>query len=154
MKITWFGGRTLRIHIGGSILVTDPPDDAGEIVSGADLLFRLDDPSMRVVESWRPRREVRLVDEPDSTSVDLVRIGGAVLVDAMGEPPLLLGPPPPAPGRWASDAVVVLFAPTTPPPVRLIVLALDDVDAAIARIAPALEDTGLVALERGMALEV
>ena len=53
------------------------------------------------------------------------------------------------------ESQVVLFAPTAaPPPVRLVLLALDDVDAAIALLAPALEDTGLVALERGMALEV
>lgn len=43
MKLTWFGGTTLRIYIGGQILVADAPPDAGEIISGADRLFQMSD---------------------------------------------------------------------------------------------------------------
>ncbi len=89
-----------------------------------------------------------------SDPVRLHRLGEAIIVDALGEPPLLLGPPPANAGRWLADAVVVLFAPAEPPPARLIALALDDIEAAIAAIAPKLDGTALVALERGLALEV
>jgi hypothetical protein len=150
MKLTWFGGTTLRIHVGGEILVMNAPDDGGELVSGADRLFwsseRLPDAG-----NWRPRSSGRLIDaEPEG--VLLHRIGQAVLVDAAGEPPLVIGYA--EPGRWGSEAVMVLFEPAAPPPVRLIALALDDVDSAIARMAPKLDGTALVALERGLALEV
>lgn len=46
MKLTWFGGTTIRIYIGGQIFVVDPqlaPDDIdrAEAVSGADRVLRL-----------------------------------------------------------------------------------------------------------------
>lgn len=152
MKITWFGGMTLRVYIGGVILVTDPPAEAGEVVSGADRVFRLDDPAIPLVADWRPRA-VRLVDE-DNPPVLLHRMGESVLVDAVGEPPLVIGTLPAEAGRWAADSVVVLFAASEPPSVRVILLAMDDVEAAVAAMAQKLDGTGLVALERGMALEV
>lgn len=83
----------------------------------------------------------------------LHRMGNAVLVDAAGEPPLILGTPGSL-GRWANDAIAVLFEPAAPPPVRLIALAVSDVEAAVAAMQPQLDGTGLVALESGMALEV
>lgn len=151
MKLTWFGGTTLRIHIGGEILVADPPAGGGEIVSGADRTFRLDD-QLPEAGNWRPRPARRLVDD-ERAGVLYYRLGEAVLVDAAGEPPLILGLPPPL-GRWGGEAVVVLFAAADPPPVRLIALAFDDADAVLETMAPRLDGTGLVALEHGMALEV
>jgi hypothetical protein len=150
MKLTWFGGTTLRIHIGGEILVMNAPADAGEIVSGADRVFSSAE-TLPQANGWRPRSSGRLIDaEPQG--VLLHRLGNAVLVDAAGEPPLLIGHA--TPGRWGDGAVMVLFEAADPPPVRLIALALDDVDAAIEHMAPKLRGTALVALERAMALEV
>lgn len=46
MKLTWFGGATVRIHIGGSRSVCNPAAiggaDPDELVSGADRVFALD----------------------------------------------------------------------------------------------------------------
>ncbi|MCS6762366.1 MAG: hypothetical protein MO846_10665 [Candidatus Devosia symbiotica] len=39
MKLIWFGGTMVRIHIGGVILVLDPAGiDGAELVSGADIV--------------------------------------------------------------------------------------------------------------------
>jgi hypothetical protein len=173
MKLTWFGGTTIRIHIGGKILVADPSGiggvDPGELVSGADTTFRLTD-TLPVVDpkTWRPRRSGKL-QERDADEAHLWRIGErSVLVDAVDEPPLLLNLDSVfTMGRWEREAVVVLFlsdieavhqvygslvddiAP------RLVALAGDDaeLDSAIGVIGGKLDAT-LVALEAGMALEV
>ncbi|MCY1543069.1 hypothetical protein D9M68_788630 [compost metagenome] len=91
-----------------------------------------------------------------------------MLVDALGEPPLLLvAGELPRLGWWAGDAVVVLFGDGaamsalgralldgTPP--RLIGLAgnEDDVDVAIIALREHLDGTGLVSLEARLALEI
>lgn len=177
MKLTWFGGTTIRIHIGGAILVVDPagaPEgiDAAELVSGADRVIAGFGANLPAVDSrnWKPRKPPRLLDEADiPASVDAWSAGaGAVLVEAMGEPPLLLvsGAAPPL-GRWAESAVVALFGPgerlvalaqaildDTPP--RLLALAGDEaaVDSAISALRDRLDGTGLVSLEAGLALEI
>jgi hypothetical protein len=180
MKLTWFADTTLRIHIGGEILVCDAEKapafvDRRELVSGADRLFTLspDDSALPVADpvKWRPRAAPKFVDEP-TTALEVIvsRIGtGAVLIDAIGESPLLLlaSAPPPRLGRWLNDAVVVLFGrgeaivaagsellEMAQP--RLLVLASDEtsVDRAIADLRGHLEGTALVALEPALALEV
>ena len=169
MKLTWFGGTTLRIYIGGSILVSDPAGMSGvapeELVAGADVRFSLSDigPEVDLVR-WQPRRPGALLDEVAPTEVRLHRAGeGAVLVDAVGEPPLLLvtGGVPRA-GRWSRDAVVVAFGQQAAEAAleqsgpRLIALATDEaeLDAAFAALRDRLDGTALVALEPGLALEV
>jgi hypothetical protein len=175
MKLTWFGGTTLRLHIGGQILVMDaggaPSNiDRAELVSGADSVFELTGPGLPAIEasSWKPRR-VRPLDEETPLPVELLRAADdAVLVDATGEPPLLVasGAFPPL-GRWASEAVIVLFgsassmiaagkellANSSP---RLIALAASDadIDLAIAALRDLLDGTSLVSLEAGLALEI
>ena len=177
MKLTWFGGTTIRIHIGGAILVVDPagaPDgiDAAELVSGADVVITGFGAALASVDSrdWKPRKPPRLLDEGAvPPAVEAWRVGaGAILVDAVGEPPLLLvsGEVPPL-GRWAESAVVALFGPgdrlaalgnaildDTPP--RLLALAGDEaaIDTAIADLRDRLDGTGLVSLEAGLALEI
>src|SRR4051794_30457410 len=99
MKLTWFGGTTIRIHIGGAILVVDPAGapqgiDAAELVSGADMViagFGRDLPAVEAAQ-WKPRKPPRLLDESEAPpAVEAWSAGaGAVLIDAMGEPPLLL----------------------------------------------------------------
>lgn len=177
MKLTWFGGTTLRIHIGGRILVMDAGAapagiDAAELVSGADLQFESQGGQLADVEAakWRPRRPARLVDEGDGPEdIAVFRAGqGASLVDAVGEPPLLLVTDIlPVLGRWAADAVVVLLgdgdrlvrlgrALLEAAPPRLLVLggAEADIDMAVAALRDQLDGTGLMALEPAMALEV
>ena len=180
MKLTWFADTTLRIHIGGEILVCDAANapvfvDRRELVSGADRLFTLspDDSALPVADpvKWRPRVAPKFVDEP-TTALEVIvsRLGpGAVLIDAIGESPLLLlaSAPPLRLGRWLNDAVVVLFGKgdaivaagselleLAPP--RLLVMASDEtsVDRAIADLRGRLEGTALVALEPALALEV
>ena len=112
-----------------------------------------------------------MIDEADARPpVSIGSIGkGAVLVDALGEPPLLLmwdAEMPPL-GRWVSDAAVVLFGASDDltamasalleiAPPRLLALAADEatIDVAIDRLRQHLEGAALVSLEPGMALEV
>lgn len=177
MKLTWFGGTTIRIHIGGAILVVDPGEaptgiDATELVSGADKLIADFGAALPAVDtrSWKARKPPRLLDESDDpVPVQTWSAGqGAILVDAMGEPPLLLlhGNVPPL-ARWTESAVLVVFgaagpllaqgqavlADTAP---RLLVLAGDEpaIDAAIPALRDLLDGTGLVALEASLALEI
>lgn len=177
MKLTWFGGTTLRMHIGGAILALDAAGapagiDAAELVSGADRVIAAFGAGLTTIESrtWKPRRPQRLLDSDDApVAVEAWLAGpGAVLIDAVGEPPLLLvrDELPPL-GRWAESAVVVLFgaeeqlvtlgqaalAAATP---RLLALAGDEpaIDMAIPALRDRLDGTGLVALEAGLALEV
>lgn len=178
MKLTWFGGTTIRIHIGGAILVADallaPAGiDAAELVSGADRVFgfAVSDESLPAVDAtvWKPRRAPRPLEDDSQVDVVVWRVGpGAVLVDALGEPPLLLvAAELPRLGRWMGDAVVVLFgdgaamsglgeALLDVAPPRLIGLAgsEEDVDFAITALREHLDGTGLVSLEARLALEV
>ena len=177
MKLTWFGGTTIRIHIGGAILVLDPagaPEgiDPAELVSGADTVitgFGADLPGIDS-RNWRPRKPPRLLDESDAPPpVEVWSAGvGAVLVEAIGEPPLLLvSDQTPPLARWAESAVVALFGSgeqlaalgkaildDTPP--RLLALAGTEaaVDSAILALRDRLDGTGLVSLEAGLALEI
>lgn len=178
MKLTWFGGTTIRIHIGGAILVVDPagaPEgiDAAELVSGADRVIAGFGAELPEVDAaaWQPRRQPRLVDE--DTTPPLVEAWladrGVVLIEAVGEPPLLLlaGLPPPL-GRWAENAVAVAFGDEARDLVglsdallaerapRLLALASGEgaIDTAITALRDRLDGTGLVSLEAGLALEI
>ncbi len=179
MKLTWFAGTTLRVHIGGEIVVADAglaPSwvDGRELLSGADRSFGLaeDDGKIDVVnaESWRRRRPQRPLEQGEAQPLDILRFApGAVLVDAPGEPLLVLlaSGEPPRFGRWAQDAVVVLFG-AGPAIValgtvlldiaepKLLALAADEpaVELAVAELGEHLDGTGLVSLEPGMAVEV
>lgn len=177
MKLTWFGGTTVRIHIGGAILVVDPTGaphgiDAAELVSGADSVIADFGRGLHEVDvtRWKPRKPPRLLDEGDTLPPVEAWSGGAgaLLIDAMGEAPLLLlAGDAPALGRWADGAVVVLFGDgeaisrlglavldDTPP--RLLALAGDEaaIDVAIPALRDRLDGTGLVSLDAGLALEV
>lgn len=174
MKLTWFSGTVVRVHIGGAIVVCDAdraPEfvGRGELVAGADLVFVLADLPQIDPASWRLRKLRPLDSAP--TEVLLHGIGpGAALVDAAGEPPLVLiaaGVPAPRFGRWADGAVVVLFGAgedlvalgtvlldVARP--RLVALAADEpsIDLAVAELAEHLGGAGLMSLEPGLAVEV
>jgi hypothetical protein len=177
VKLTWFGGTTIRIHIGGAIVVVDAADapagiDAAELVSGADRVLADFGAGLPVADAsaWKPRQPVRLLDEEDGPpAVQALSVGaGALLIDAVGEPPLLLvAGEMPLLGRWAEGAVVTLFgggerlsalgqALLDDRPPRLLALAGDDVaiDLAIPALRGRLDGTGLVALHAGLALEI
>lgn len=179
MKLTWFAGTTIRLHVGGNILVADadraPPGiDRQELVSGADRQFSLatDDYTLAEIDpsQWRPQRATRPLDATPAGGVNVLRMAAeAVLIDAPGEPPLALlaGAEAPRFGRWSNDAVLVLFGAgealvalgtvlldVAPP--RLLALAADEpsIEQAVARLGEHLDGTVLVSLERGLALEV
>lgn len=176
MKLTWFGGTTIRVHIGGAILVGDAVAapariDRTELVSGADQVFTLDAADLPAADitSWKPRRASRVLDDNGTLpAVLLWTVTGGVLVDAVGEPPLLLATGAIADlGRWADGAVIVLFGDGAALRERgqtllsarvpkVIALAADeaDVDIAIAALRDRLDGTGLFSLEPGMALEI
>jgi hypothetical protein len=177
MKLTWFGGTTIRIHIGGTILVVDAEGapagiDAAELISGADVVIARFGAELPEVDpaGWKPRKVPRLLDEgEDLPVVEAWSAGrGVVLVEAIGEVPLLLvAGDVPALGRWVDGSVVVLFgdgagliargeAVLEDVPPRLLTLAGNDaaIDVAIPALRDRLDGTGLVALEAGMALEV
>lgn len=174
MKLTWFGGTTLRVHIGGRILVTDPdgaPEgvEPRELVSGADAVVALGgDLPTADPKAWMPRKAATLLAD-DGTLPDLIvsRLApSGVIVDAVGEPPLLLVTgEAPAIGRWGRDAVVVVMGTALAATAagvldqmgpRLIAAAgaESDVDAVISAIGGRLDGTGLLSLEPGLALEV
>jgi hypothetical protein len=169
MKLTWFGGTTLRIHIGGEILVCDADRapagvDRRELLSGADKAFAMEDSGPPIdAASWQPRRPTALVNEAQRPEVNVNAVApSSMLVDAVGEPPLLLVSGKISAGRWGPDAVVVAFSGEVAEAVlggfapRLIALAMPEreADAALARLRDRLDGTALVALEPGMALEI
>lgn len=171
MKLTWFGGTTIRVHIGGRILVVDPAGIGGvvpeELASGADATFALDG-SLPEIDPvlWQPGRAGTMLDEDVLGEVTTHGLAGGALIAAVGEAPLLLlaGAVPKA-GRWARDAVVVVFGDegdrlaaggleTFGP--RLIAIAGPDavVERTFGALRDRLDGTALVALEAGLALEV
>lgn len=171
MKLTWFAGSTVRIHIGGRILVADPVGisgvDPGELVSGADVTFFIDEAGQAVDPAlWQPRRVAAMIDAETVPEVLVHGIEGGALVAAAGEPPLvLLKSAMPRAGRWARDAAVVVFGDEADVLAEQVLedfgphlIALAAPDAAIERAVAALRgkvgETLLVGLEAGMALEV
>ncbi|HEY0919430.1 hypothetical protein, partial [Devosia sp.] len=97
MKLTWFGGTAIRLHVGGRIFVADAGQAPAtvarhELLSGADAAFALataDEGLPRLDPAgWRPRPAPRPLDEAAAPAGPaLYRIGaGAVLVDVPGEP--------------------------------------------------------------------
>jgi len=175
MKLTWFGGTTLRVYLGGAIIVVDADGapnavDHGELLAGADRSVALiGDATVPAVDpaSWRPRTARPLDDAPPA---DIFSIGpSALLLAAPGEPPLVIlgSAEPPRFGRWADGAVVVLTSGRegliTEATVlldvarpRLMALAVDEqtLDTAIEELSEHLDGAGLVSLEPGLALEV
>lgn len=174
MKLTWFGGTTFRIHAGGRMLVVDPEGapagvDRTELLSGADRVFRLVDDLPAVDPArWQPRKVSALIDEGTALPDVLVYRAGpdAVLLEAVGEAPLLIATGPvDEVGRWGREAVVIVagagLGATAASVVgeigpRLIAVAGGEraVDEVIAAIRDRLDGTGLIALDAGLALEV
>ena len=177
MKLTWFGGTTMRLHIGGAMLVIDADGapagiDRVELLSGADRQIALGDPGgLEAIDpaGWTPRKAPALIDAGESPEVEIYRVGEtAIVVDATGEQPLLLVTGQVGRmGRWATNAVVVVLgAPAAIPDLaaqvleqlapRLIAVAAPDaaVEQVMLRLATRLDGTGFMALEAGLALEV
>jgi hypothetical protein len=175
MKLTWFGGTTLRVYIGGEIVVVDAEGapagiDRGELLAGADRVVSLDGGELPGIDAttWRPKPAPRGIDQ--AGRVDVFSIGhSAVLIAAAGEPPLVMlgSGEPPRFGRWADGAVIVLTSgresfvaeatvllDVARP--RLIALAADEqtLDVAIEELSEHLDGAGLVSLEPGLALEI
>lgn len=176
MKLTWFGGTTLRVYAGGEIVVIDADlapagVDRGELLAGADRVVALaGDKSVPRIDpaTWRPKPAGRAIDT--LPPMEILAIGpAALLIAAAGEPPLVIlgSAEPPRFGRWADGAVVLLtsgresfVAEATVlldvARLRLIALAVDEqnLDQAIDELSEHLDGAGLVSLEPGLALEV
>jgi hypothetical protein len=173
MKLTWFGDDTFRIHAAGSIVLLEgdrTPEgvERAELMSGADRVVRFAEVGVLAAEGWKPRAPLRMLEvDEDVRKPEVVGLGEGVLVlDADGEAPLVLARDGvPRGGRWLGQAVVVLvgqglaergLAMLESIPPRLIALAGPDaeVDAAFTALRDHLDGTGLVALERALAVEV
>ncbi|MDB5536858.1 MAG: hypothetical protein JWQ65_1733 [Devosia sp.] len=177
MKLTWFGGTTMRVHIGGAMLVIDAAGapagiDRTELVSGADRQVSFADlDGLDAIDParWAPRKVPALIDESDLPAVAVYREGDtAILLDAVGEQPLLIVTGQiERMGRWAANGVVVVAGASEALPglaanvlerlgPKLIAVAGPEaaVDAVILRVKDELHGTGLMALEPGLALEV
>jgi len=172
VKLTWFGGTTLRVQLGGKIVVVDaesaPPGiDRAELVSGADRAVQIAEIPYADPAGWRPKAPRGLDAE---APLEVIRIGaGALLVAIAGEPQLVVlgSAEPPRFGRWADGAVVVLTSgrenfvaeasvllDIARP--RLVAIAADEqtLDLAIEELSEHLDGAGLVSLEPGLAVEV
>ncbi|MGV3652188.1 MAG: hypothetical protein ACO1OK_12245 [Devosia sp.] len=170
MKLTWFGGSTLRVHLGGRIVVVDAegaPDaiDRAELLSGADFGVGFGSQALPSVDPhrWQPSRSAPLLDDahPDIAVGRLA--ADALLISAAGEPPLVLARADvPEAGRWARDAVVVAFSqPAALSALRLwgprliaLAVAPKAAEAAFSALAAEAGGTGLMLLEPVLALEV
>jgi hypothetical protein len=173
MKLTWFGDDTFRIHAAGAIVVVEgegalPGVDRAELVSGADVVVAFAGVAYGATGDWKPRAPLRMLEVDETMRPpEVVGLGeGGLVVDADGEAPLVLAREEfSAGGRWLGQAVVVLIGEglaergtkllgrAAP---RLIALAGAEleVDAAFAALRDRLDGTGLIALERGLAVEV
>jgi hypothetical protein len=173
VKLTWFGGSTFRIQIGGQVVVMDAQNaperiDRGELVSGADRVVAAGEGVVPVDAGlWRPRPAERLLDAGDTLrQVEVWSVGASgLLIDGDDDRPLLLAAGDlPELGRWIDKAVVVLIggrladradgllAAASP---ALVALAGPEaeIDTAFERVRSRLDGTGLVALEPGLAVE-
>lgn len=173
MKLTWFGDDTFRIHAAGAIVVVEgetpsPGVERAELVSGADIVVGVGEGAAVGSADWRPRAPLRMLEADEQMrKPEVIGLGDGVLViDADGEAPLVLAHGDiAATGRWVGQAVVVLIgeglaergrALLERQGPRLIALVGSDseVDAAFLALRDHLDGTGLVALERGLAVEV
>lgn len=175
MKITWFAGRTFRIHLGGKIIVTAPnaaPDgiDATELVSGADVVVSSDTAIADIdVATYRPRRRGRFIDEAEEEPVlSLYRPGSdGLLADSADDGVVVLAVEPLEWGRWADGSVVILAGTSRDcseqgcillgaarPKLIALAIAEGEIDAVFDVLATQLGDAGLVVLEPGLAVEV
>lgn len=173
MKLTWFGGTTLRVYLGGRIIVVDAHRaldgiDRGELLAGADRSVTMGEAARIDPSTWRPKSAPRAIDEVPEP--EIFTIGpDTLLLAAPGEPLLVILGTGEAPrfGRWADGAVIVLTSAAeslvatasvildvSRP--RLIALAVDEqtLDGAVAELGEHLDGAGLVSLEPGLALEV
>jgi hypothetical protein len=176
MKLTWFGGTTLRVYVGGDIVVIDPGHapagvSRSEVLAGADHVADFGDRVVPLIDpaTWRPKPAPRAIDA-SAPPIEVVRIAEeTLLIAAAGEPPLVVlgGGAAPRFGRWADGAVIVLTSArealvaeatvlldVARP--RLIALAFEaeTLDTVVAELGEHLQGTGLVSLEPGLALEV
>jgi hypothetical protein len=174
MKLTWFGSSAFRVHSGGAIVVVEPDAagasfDRAELVSGADQVVGFGESGMTLASvGWKPRAPLRPLEvEEQNRAPDIVALDAdTLIVDADGEAPVVVvrGDMPQL-GKWADRAIFVLAGAglksraegllerASP---RLIALAGDEaeVEQAFLALRDKLDGTGMIALERALAVEV
>lgn len=172
MKLTWFGGEAFRVHAAGAIVVVAGEGallrvDRAELVSGADIVVAFEAVAAGAAD-WKPRAPLRMLEADEAMRLpQVVGLGeGVVAIDADGEAPLVLARGEfLAAGRWLGQAVVVLIgeglaargaALLERAAPRLLALAGSEVEvgAAFDALRDRLDGTGLIALDRGLAVEV
>ena len=183
MKLTWFGGATFRLHVGGQIIVAYPDGAPAEVnrvelEAGADRIIDFVDPPPAVLD-WRPRAATAPINDADAPGIEVVTLPGAGLgIAAPGGSPIVIADADrggvagflPSRPRWALQAIVVLHSGASSEaslrneaekvlaglaPRLIVVAAGDDIlNKVWGALADQLDGTGLVALERGLALEV
>jgi len=177
MKITWFGGSTFRLYVGGKIFVTDAdkaPDgiNAHEVAAAADHRIDLSDgiadfPYLDA-ENWTPRRPRRALDMPDEQLYELYTISGeALFIDEPEEGPVIVAPAgQTAWGRFADNGVIVLYGAAhqlagdisnliLAARPKLLMVAVDGLtDALIGEISPVANGCAVQIMEPGLSLEV
>lgn len=177
MKLTWFGATALRVHVGGQIFVFDPGAaepgiKAVELLSGSEQVIEMTQSNLPrlISEGWLPRRAVRLIEEPEGTGVEVLKVGArSRLIEAPAETRLLLVscPDEAAFGRWAEGGTVGLFGTGSDvaaageallrgarPSLILLGVVDDVVGEVVERLREHLDGAGLVALEPRLAVEV
>ena len=116
MKLTWFGGTTLRVYVGGEIVVIDAdlaPNAVRrqELISGADHVVALGGETPRIdAERWRVPRASRGMDA--RRPLEVLSIGpNTCLLSGEGDPPLLVLNVTELPrlGHWVDGSVIVVF---------------------------------------------
>lgn len=168
MKLTWFGGCTFRIYLGGKIFaVTDGAGttnvDAGELAAGVDASIVLPATGLPefVPDLLRPRR---MIDQPEGEGPGLFAFQHGVALIDPAEPPLFLSDRRHVEWDRTVDAgiVVLVGADATANAIRLfdaarpklLALAVDEIgDDELAAIAAHAGQTAVQVLEPGLALE-
>ncbi len=118
MRITWFGGGTFRIYVGGRIVVTDPDGapagvDRHELAAAADHIVRPGQGDLPEIDpaAWCRRRPQRVIDVPGEDIFGLhVLPGGGLFIDEPEEGPLIATPAGVTTwDRFADEGAVAVF---------------------------------------------
>lgn len=170
MKLTWFGGETFRLYLGGKIVLVrngplPPGIDVTEAGAGADQQIDLSASSLAPFSPDRlTRAPTRLIDQTPAPDLRISAFADGVCLIAPDEPTVFIAPAETAEwGRFADNAVIVLTGVDLAPKARtilttarpkLLALAVPKItDADFTAIAAAAGQSAVQLLEFRMALE-
>lgn len=120
MRLTWFGGSTFRLYLGGEIFVLDADRapggvDAYEVAAAANYSFTTG-PALAALpavdpQTWQRAAPKRLIDASENAAAQVFALGDTgILIDEAEEGPVILSAAAQHEwGRFADGAMVVLF---------------------------------------------